>query len=263
VQGKSFLRNLHMLNPMDMTGRRIMITGASSGIGRETAILLSQLGAKLVLVARDASRLEETRSLLEGGGHRVEPFDLAALDDIPSWMGTLGQEFGTLSGLWHCAGIQMTLPLHLITTQHIAKITNVNLSAAIILVKGLSQKGVLASSGSVVLMSSVMGLVGSPARSLYSATKGALVALTKSLALELAGDGIRVNCIAPAFVESPMFEDMKKLLRAEGLAKIESAHPLGIGRPRDIANAVAFLLADTGRWITGTTLVVDGGYTAQ
>lgn len=252
-----------MLNPMDMTGRRIMITGASSGIGRETAILLSQLGAKLVLVARNTSRLEETKSLLEGSDHRVEPFDLEALDDIPSWMGSLGQEFGTLSGLVHCAGIQMMLPLRSVTARHIAQITNVNLSAAIMLVKGLSQKSVLASPGSVVFMSSVTGLVGSPARSLYSATKGALVALTKSLALELAGNGLRVNCIAPAFVDTPMFEDMKNLLQAEGLAKIESAHPLGIGRPRDIANAVAFLLADTGRWITGTTLVVDGGYTAQ
>jgi NAD(P)-dependent dehydrogenase (short-subunit alcohol dehydrogenase family) len=252
-----------MLNPMDMTGRRIMITGASSGIGRETAILLSQLGAKLVLVARDASRLEETKSMLEGGDHRVEPFDLGALDDIPSWMRSLSQDFGTLSGLVHCAGIQMTLPLRMITARHIAKITNVNFSAAIMLVKGLSQKDVLASSGSIVLISSVKGLVGSSATSLYSATKGALVALTKSLALELAADGLRINCIAPAFVNTPMFEDMKNLLRAEDLAKIESAHPLGIGRPRDIANAVAFLLADTGRWITGTTLVVDGGYTAQ
>lgn len=252
-----------MLNPMDMTGRRVMITGASSGIGRETAVLLSQLGANLVLVARNASRLEETKSLLEGGDHRVEPFDLEALDDIPSWMRGLGQEFGTLSGLVHCAGIQMTLPLRIVTPRQIAKITNVNLSAAIMLVKGLSQKGVFASSGSVVLMSSIMGLVGSPARSLYSATKGALIALTKSLALELAGDGLRVNCVAPAFVDTPMFKDMKNLLQEEGLAKIESAHPLRIGRPRDVANAVAFLLADTGRWITGTTLVVDGGYTAQ
>jgi NAD(P)-dependent dehydrogenase (short-subunit alcohol dehydrogenase family) len=252
-----------MLNPMDMTGRRIMITGASSGIGRESAILLSQLGAQLVLVARNTSRLEETKSLLEGDGHRIEPFDLEALDEIPSWMLGLSQDFGTLSGLAHCAGIQMTLPLRSITSRQIARITNVNLSAAIMLVKGLSQKGVLASSGSVVLMSSSMGLVGSPARSLYSATKGALVALAKSLALELAPDNLRVNCIAPAFVDTPMFEDMKNLLGAQALAKIESAHPLGIGQPRDIANAVAFLLADTGRWITGTTLVVDGGYTAQ
>lgn len=252
-----------MLNPMDMTGRRIMVTGASSGIGRETAILLSQLGAKLVLVARDESRLGETKSLLEGGDHRVEPFDLEALDDIFSWMKSLGEEFGTLSGLVHCAGIQMMLPLRMITTRQIAKMTGVNLSAAIMLVKGLSQKGVLASSGSVVLMSSITGMVGSPAMSLYSATKGALVALTKSLALELAGSGLRVNCIAPALVDTPMFEDLKNLFGAEGLAKIESAHPLGIGRPRDIANATAFLLADTGRWITGTTLVVDGGYTAQ
>jgi NAD(P)-dependent dehydrogenase (short-subunit alcohol dehydrogenase family) len=139
----------------------------------------------------------------------------------------------------------------------------INLTAAIMLAKGMRQKEVLASPGSLVLLSSVVGLVGSAGRSVYSSTKSALVGLTKSLALELARDGLRVNCVAPAFVSTPMFEEAKNRLGAEQVSAIEAAHPLGIGTARDVANSVAFLLADSGRWITGTTLVVDGGYTAQ
>ena len=131
------------------------------------------------------------------------------------------------------------------------------------LAKGFRQKGVHTDSGSIVLMASVMGLVGAVGRSVYCSSKGAVVGLTKSLALELARDGLRVNCVAPAFVATSMFQEMKTQLGAEQIGAIESAHPLGIGEPRDVAHAIAFLLADTGRWITGTTLVVDGGYTAH
>jgi NAD(P)-dependent dehydrogenase (short-subunit alcohol dehydrogenase family) len=252
-----------MMNPMDMTNRRILVTGASSGIGRETAVLLSQLGARVILVGRNRSRLEETLSLLEGLGHRVEPYDLAALDEIPAWLKSLSQEFGAISGLVHSAGLQMTLPLHRVTAVQVSKLVEINLTAAIMLAKGLRQKEVLASPGSLVLLSSVVGLVGSIGMSVYSSTKSALVGLTKSLALELARDGLRVNCVAPAFVSTPMFEEAKNRLGAEQISAIEAAHPLGIGTARDVANSVAFLLADSGRWITGTTLVVDGGYTAQ
>jgi NAD(P)-dependent dehydrogenase (short-subunit alcohol dehydrogenase family) len=252
-----------MLNPMDMTDRRILVTGASSGIGRETAILLSRLGARIVLVARDKSRLEETLSLLDGSGHLVKPCDLTALDEIPDWLKGISQEFGRLSGLVHCAGLQMTLSLRLVTAGQVAKLVEINLTAAIMLAKGLRQKSVLASPGSLVLLSSAMGLVGAAGRSVYSSTKSALVGLTKSLALELARDGLRVNSVAPGFVDTPMLAEMKNRLGAAQFSAIESAHPLGIGKAGDVANAIAFLLADTGRWITGTTLVVDGGYTAQ
>jgi 3-oxoacyl-[acyl-carrier protein] reductase len=251
-----------MLNPMDMTGRRFMVTGASSGIGRETAVLLSELGATLVLVARDRNRLEETRLLLHGQSHRVEPYDLTS-GDIPRWIKGISQDFGRLSGLAHCAGMMMTIPLLMVTSKHITDILDVNLSSALMLAKGLNLKGVFESPGGIVFLSSVMGLVGSPGCSLYSATKSALTGLTKSLALELACDHLRVNCVAPGFVDTPMFQKLNNILGAEKVATIELAHPMGIGRARDVAHAVAFLLADTGRWITGTTMVVDGGYSAQ
>ena len=108
-----------------------------------------------------------------------------------------------------------------------------------------------------------MGLVGRPAIAAYSATKGALVSMTRSLALELAPEGIRVNCVAPGFVESEILEQVKSVVTEDQFEAIRKMHPLGFGTPRDVANAVAFLVADTGRWITGSTLVIDGGYSAS
>jgi NAD(P)-dependent dehydrogenase (short-subunit alcohol dehydrogenase family) len=108
-----------------------------------------------------------------------------------------------------------------------------------------------------------MGLTGQPGQVLYSATKGALIAMARSMALELARESIRVNCVAPAVVAAGMSEELQKTLSPEQFSAITAQHPLGLGRAEDVANAVAFLLADTSRWITGTTLTVDGGYTAQ
>ena len=139
----------------------------------------------------------------------------------------------------------------------------INVTAALCLAKAFRQKNVSTAGSSIVYLSSVMGIVGQSGQTAYSASKGALVTLAKSLTLELSRENIRVNCVAPAVVNTEMSEKMFQSLTPEQVKQIESMHPLGIGTPRDVANAIAFLLADTGRWITGTTLVVDGGYTAH
>jgi NAD(P)-dependent dehydrogenase (short-subunit alcohol dehydrogenase family) len=252
-----------MINPMELNNRTILVTGASSGIGRETAILLSQLGARLILVGRNPEQLEKTLTLLEGGSHVVNPFDLIDVEAIPSWMKTIVSDFGPLNGLVHSAGMQFTMPLRLTTSDIMEDLMRVNVTAALSLAKGFRQRGVSTAGSSVVFLSSVMGIVGQAGQSVYSASKGALVALTKSLALELTRDDIRVNCVAPAVVNTEMSEKMLQSLTPAQITQIEAMHPLGIGHPRDVANAIAFLLADTSRWITGTTLVVDGGYTAH
>jgi NAD(P)-dependent dehydrogenase (short-subunit alcohol dehydrogenase family) len=252
-----------VFNPLDMTGRSVLVTGASSGLGRGISVLLSQLGARVILVGRNTEQLEVSKSRMEGDHHLVAPFDLSDVDAIPKWMKSIAAETGPLSGLVHSAGVHFTHPLRILKTQRVDDLMRVNFTAAIGLTKGLRQKGVRAESSSVVYVSSVMAVVGRQGVSAYAASKGALVALSKSLALELAEENVRVNCVAPGHVRTEMAEKAEELLSAEQIASIEQMHPLGLGEPEDVANTVAFLLADTSRWMTGQTLVVDGGYTVH
>ena len=253
-----------MINPLDLTGMTILVSGASSGIGRSIAIYLSQLGAKLILVGRNPERLAAARAQLAAGPeHLVEAFDLSQADAIPGWLREVAAKSGPLHGIVHSAGMMMPKPLKLLTDADFTKTMAVNVGAALALTKGFRQKGVCAPPGSVVYISSVMGLVGQPGISVYSATKGALGSLARSLALELAREQIRVNCVAPAMVKTEMLEDFKARLTEAQFAEQMRAHPLGLGEPEDVASATAFLLSKAARWITGTTLVVDGGYTAQ
>lgn len=143
------------------------------------------------------------------------------------------------------------------------EILKLNVVSAAMLTKGFQQRSVFQEPGSIVLISSVIGIVGEAGVAAYSASKGALISLTRSLAVELARKRIRVNCLAPANVEGSMTEAIKAAIPPEQFARIEEMHLLGIGHPADIANAAAFLLADTGRWITGSTIILDGGYTAR
>ncbi|MGO9022306.1 MAG: SDR family NAD(P)-dependent oxidoreductase [Syntrophobacteraceae bacterium] len=252
-----------MVNPMSMEGRLILVTGASSGIGRETSVLLSQLGARLVLVGRNEERLQQTFGLLQGTRHKVEPLDLASTEAISPWLKNLSEELGPLDGLVHSAGVQFVCPLAFMKMKRLEELMQVNFNAAVALVRAFRQKGCFHPNSSVVFLASVMGLVGQPGVSAYAASKGALIALTKSLALELAGESIRINSVAPAVVETRMAAHLKEQQTSGQFEDVISRHPLGIGKPIDVAYGIAYLLADTGRWITGTTLVIDGGYTAQ
>jgi NAD(P)-dependent dehydrogenase (short-subunit alcohol dehydrogenase family) len=201
--------------------------------------------------------------LLEGDGHRAEPFDLSSTDEIPRWLKNVSASSGTLHGLVHCAGMHKLRPLRVLNSQTVEDVMRINVGAAIGLAKSFCQKGVAAPGGSIVLLSSVAGLTGQAGIAAYAASKGAIVALTKSLAVELAGDRIRVNCVAPGVVTTEMGQGLLGMLTPEQRTDLEAKHLLGLGCARDVAYAIAFLLADTARWITGTALVVDGGYTAH
>lgn len=252
-----------MINPLDLAGRTVLVTGASSGIGRETARLISQLGGRVVLVGRNRERLEETLELLEGDGHRAEPFDLSSTDEIPRWLKGISVSSGPIYGVVHCAGVHKLRPLRVLNSKTVEDVMRVNAGAAIGLAKGFCQKGVCAPNGSVVFISSVTGLTGQAGHAAYAASKGAIIGLTKALAVELAGEHIRVNCVAPGVVTTEMGQGLLEMLTPEQSATLEANHLLGLGRPRDVAYAIAFLLGETARWITGTVLVVDGGYTAH
>src|ERR1039458_3448625 len=249
--------------PMSLTRSTILVTGASSGIGRETAILLSSLNARVVLVGRNRERLGQTLSGLSGEGHRIAEFDLGRTEEIPQWFRSLASDMGPINGLVHAAGKQLTMPVRFVTSQATDELLRTNLSSAIMLVRAFCQKNCHTATSSVVFISSVVGLVGRSGTAVYSASKAALIGLSKSLAVELAPERIRVNCIAPAFVQTKLLDEVRETLTPEQFMALEELHPLGFGTARDIANAVAFLLAGTARWITGSTLVVDGGYSAR
>jgi len=252
-----------MLNPLDLTGRTILVTGASSGIGRAIAVLVSNLGARVILVARNRKRVDETYSRLAGAGHVVEVHDLDAYDAIPAWLRGLTSVHGPLDGLVHSAGVQLTAPLKVMEAGQVELLFRINALASLWLAKGFRYSSAHTSGASLVFISSVAGLIGQPSLSAYSASKGAVVALARSLAMELLRDRIRVNCVAPGMVRTEMIEEASGRVGDEHLAAIERDHPLGFGEPEDVANAVAFLLSSAARWITGSVLVVDGGYTAQ
>jgi NAD(P)-dependent dehydrogenase (short-subunit alcohol dehydrogenase family) len=246
---------------MGLKGKTILVTGASSGIGKQTAITLSILGARLVLVARDISRLKETASQMNHSNHHIIPFDLNNTDEIPHWMMSISEDIGPLDGLVHSAGIVQLQPLRYLKQNDLESLMRINLFAAMALAKGYRQRGVCNKGGSIVFLSSVRGISGEAGVAAYAASKGALISMTKSLAVELAPEKIRINCVAPGLVQTEMVNNDKQL--PAQLERMEQQHLLGIGTPEDVANAIAFLLADTGKWITGTTLVVDGGYTAH
>jgi len=252
-----------MIHPFSLEGARILVTGASSGLGRATALLASRMGAQVILNGRDAARLEETRAQLTGKGHRVEPRDLRDTAGIPEWLTRLAAETGPFTGLAHAAGIQIVRPLRMLDDAVLNETMAVNLNTALALTKGFRQKSVCASGGSIVLFSSVMGLAGQPGQAAYSASKGALISMCRSLALELARDKIRINCVAPGLVETGMAGRLKEALPAAQYEAVTAMHPLGLGIPDHIAGPVIFLLSAASAWVTGTTLVVDGGYTSH
>jgi NAD(P)-dependent dehydrogenase (short-subunit alcohol dehydrogenase family) len=252
-----------MKNPMDMTGRHVLVTGASSGIGQATAILLAELGCQVILVARNEERLQATRAKMPGNGHVIKAFDLSKVEAIEPWLKEVIASTGPINGLVHSAGIHRIVPIRFEKASVDDPLWRLNYHAATALLTTFSKVRNRAKNASVVFVSSIAGLIGVPGVSTYSATKGALIAYARTAAIELARESIRVNCVAPGYVRTEMSMSVESKLTDAQTEAIEVAQPLGFGRPEDVANAIIFLLAETGRWITGTSVVVDGGCTAH
>jgi len=254
-----------MISPFNLTGKNIIITGASSGIGRATAIAASRQGARLFLFGRNKERLNKTlRETENPDSHKCYSIELTDYAKVSALFDTFYGQKIKFDGLVNCAGISTTLPLVRINEEKLADFFQTNVFAAIHLTKLVSKKKFLPSGGSsIVFISSVMGMVGEQGKTLYGMTKGALISATKSLALELASKKIRINSISPGVVKTTMSENAIYSRNEQALKMIKEKHPLGLGSPEDVANACVFLLSDAAKWITGTNLIVDGGYTTR
>ena len=251
-----------MGNIGDLTGKRVLVTGASSGMGRATAILISQLGGKVIAVGRDESTLKKTVDGLAGEGHQLSVFDLTNADLIPDWMRQLASD-GALDGMVHMAGLHGAKPLRISDVDFVNNLMAINVGAAMQLARGFRHKKVRATTSSIVFASSIAAMIGEAGISAYSATKGAIISLSQSLASELCSEGIRVNCISPSFVKTEFTKEFFDSLTPDQLSALEQKHPLGFGEPEDVAPLIAFLISDSSRWMTGSNVVIDGGYSTR
>lgn len=246
-----------------MRGKSILVTGASSGIGRATAIEASRRGAQVALVARRIEQLRETQTLLEGEGHCALQCDVNDPDAVGATFQSASAQLGPLTGVVHAAGVHAVTPLRTMKMSQVASVFETNVTSALVVAKSFRSPKVRAPEASIVLLSSAVGLTGEAGVSAYAASKAAVSSLGRSLALELAGERIRVNSIAAGIVETPLTAGLRSKLGAEAWASIQRSHPLGLGKSEDVAHAALFLISAEARWITGSTLVVDGGYTAH
>lgn len=243
----------------------IVITGASSGLGRQTAIDCSRQGAIVALVARNREALEATRAQMDTPErHLVLPADVTDPGAAKTVIETVRETLGPIAGFVHSAGISDLIPLGSAKQETMDRFFHINVYAALELTRELCRRrNMVAEGASVVWIASVMGCVGEAAKSLYSATKGALIASARSLAVELASKKVRVNCVSPGAVLTSINAELPYMKDPERRAALEAQHPLGLGTPADISAACIYLLSPAARWVTGQNLVVDGGYTSH
>ena len=246
-------------NPFSLEGKTILITGASSGIGKATAIECSKLGARCIITGRNEKRLSETYSLLEGEGHLQIVSDLSDFSQIQK----LVDQIPVVNGLVNNAGISKHLPVNFVTEEKIDEIFPINLTAPILLFSKLLKSKKMARPSSAVFTSSINGLlVGEKSACLYSTTKAGISGFVKVCAHELASKGIRVNCVCPGMIETSILSE--GTITKEQLAENAKGYPLGRhGKPEEVAWGIIYLLSDASSFVTGTNLVIDGGISVK
>lgn len=252
-------------NPFSLENKVIIVTGASSGIGAQCAIDCSKMGAKVVLVARNEERLQHTLSQMDGEGHLLLPFDLSVSDGLKEAVKGVVGKVGKINGVVNCAGMSSVTPLKLVTDELLDQFFHTNVYSAINLSREVTRAGNYDKEAgcSIVLFASIMGICGDKCKTVYSATKGALISAARSMACELAKNKIRVNVVSPGAIETPINAKLPHMSDPELRKELEEKHLLGLGECSDISNACIYLLSDASRWVTGQNFVVDGGYSCR
>ncbi|MBI2270626.1 MAG: SDR family oxidoreductase [Bacteroidetes bacterium] len=246
------------MNSFSLNDKKILVCGASSGIGRQAAISSSKLGARLVITARNKQNLQQTFDQLEGKGHQMIIADLTKEEELNA----LISEMPELNGIVHSAGIVRPLPIKFITEKHLDEMFGINYTAPVLLTSKLLRSKKMRKGSSIVFMSSISSRFGHLGGALYCGSKAGVDVFTKVLALECAAQKIRANTINASMVKTELFNSAEQMVSKETMALHEKKYPLGFGEPVDIANAIIFLLSDASKWITGTNLIVDGGLSA-
>jgi NAD(P)-dependent dehydrogenase (short-subunit alcohol dehydrogenase family) len=247
-----------MSNPahkaFSLASKTILVTGASSGLGRQIAITCAQRGARLVVTGRNAGRLQETYDQLAGTGHVQVAADLTSAEDRER----LALTATSIDGLVLCFGGQMLSPIRQLREALMTAMYQTHLLAPVMLTQRLLQANAITKQGSIVFMLSTSAHIGTRGVGPYSAMKSGLLGIIRCLAVELAPRRVRVNGISPSVVPTPrLWGDDNE--QNEPLKKERARHPLGLGTPQDVAHGAVYLLSDASRWVTGTSLVMDGG----
>jgi len=246
-----------MYNPFSLEGKTILVTGASSGIGKSIAIECSKMGAIIVLNARNEERLRETISQMEGKNHLIVTADLNNKNEREFLIDSSPR----LDGLVNCAGITKTLPFQFVNDDDLESVMNINFTAPILISAELIKRKKISKGSSIVFISSISGVMTAIiGNTIYSASKGAINGIAKNMALDLASKGIRVNCVNPGQVDTHILDE--EIITSEQLEENKKCYPLKrYGKPEEVAYAVIYLLSDASQWVTGSNLVIDGGYT--
>jgi NAD(P)-dependent dehydrogenase (short-subunit alcohol dehydrogenase family) len=239
--------------------KNILVTGASSGIGKHIALTAASIGATVTITGRDEQRLKETLGQLQGEGHYMVTADLTTAQGIEAVTG----QAQNYDGVVFNAGVADYLPVKFITADKIDNIFSLNINSAMLLCQQLLKKKKICKKGSLVFISSISARLGVPGTALYAASKAALSAFSKVTAAELAPQGIRSNAVCPGIVVTPMTGTAVSVMSAEEVTKASADYPLGYGEPADVSGLVMYLLSDTSKWMTGTELVIDGGLTLK
>lgn len=251
-----------MLNPMDLTGKVVLVTGGSSGIGREICILCSRLGARIAMVARREEQLLETLRLMEGSGHTYYSFDLSDIDETEALVSGLAEENGRFDGFVHCAGVSLSRPVKMLDHANLHNVMKINFYSFIELVRAISKKKNFNPGLSIIGISSMASVICKPGQTAYSASKAAMNAAIKCMALELSSKEIRINSILPGMIATEMWE-LHKATYNRDESYYRTGGALGVGVPADVANMAAFLLSDASKFITRDEIHVAGGYHGQ
>lgn len=245
------------MNAFSLKDKTIFITGASSGLGAQTAISCSEAGANVIITGRNEARLIETYEKLSGTSNIKMVADVTKEEDISQ----IVKELPVLDGVVLCAGITETQLVKRVKNESISNIFQTNFFSSVELIRGLLKGKKIAKGGSIVFISSISSSYADIGNSIYAASKGAINSFSRVLALELAGQNITSNCIQPGFIPSRFLD--AGIITDDQLEEERKRYPLGFGEPKDIANGVIYLLSDASKWMTGTTITIDGGVTLR